>query len=71
MTIQRYKGNKKYISMQVLGEKKQQGTRYKENKERLVLLFPIYSSHHFLHVQTAWSPADFADSRREKTGWIG
>jgi len=28
-----------------------------------------YSSHHFLHVQTAWSHADFADSRRQKTGW--
>jgi len=34
MTVLRYKGNKKYISIQVLREKKQQGTRYKENGER-------------------------------------
>jgi len=32
-------------------------------------LFSIHSSHPFLHVQTAYSHADYADLRRQKTGW--
>ena len=33
-------------------------------------MFSIYSSHHFLHVWTACSPADSADLRRQKTVWV-
>lgn len=35
MAILRFKCNKKYVSMQVSREKKQQVARYKENKDRL------------------------------------
>ena len=37
---------------------------------RTAVLVVSYLLHHFLHVQTAYSPADLADLRRQKTGWV-